>query len=125
MRKCEEHSLTGDNMQTLGHFVRVLPCFLIPAFVRWFAFSLSAADVSSPCITKRKRSLLDSPRVPHNQIFDLMKGFNYLLLSTGGVTLLSLLFIFPAIYHCPDSKGVYACAALPVCVDMCVCVSAV
>lgn len=37
-----------------------------------------------------------------------MKGFNYWLPSTGGVRLLLPLFIFPAIYHYPDSKGVYA-----------------
>lgn len=64
-----------------------------------------------------------APQVLYNQIFGLMKGFNYLLLSTGGVRLLFPLFIFPAIYHSADSEGVCACAALPLCVRACVCVS--
>ena len=139
-RRCEEQS---QWLRTTCRFiyccsVYVLPCFLNCAFSRFhFPFLLpSLMTLSSPLLSS---SLLLSPpflflpsspqekkvitRFPpealHNQIFDLMKGFNYWLPSAGGVRLLLPLFIFPAIYHCPDSYGVYVCAVLFVC--LCVC----
>lgn len=93
----------------------ILPHFLISGFTH--LHFISPALMSSPttfyspcpCEREKKSQLWDSLQVPHNQIVDLMKGFNYLLLSTGGVRLLFLLFIFLAIYRCPASMTVCVC----------------
>lgn len=99
---------------------RLLASVFILCYLPWCPYPFISSFSFPPTLLKRKRSLLDPPPVLHNQIFDLMKGFNYWLPSTGGVGLLLPLFIFPAIYHYPDSKGVYTFAIVYVCAHGCV-----
>lgn len=106
-RRCEEQS------PVTKFCVLWQSCFIYIFLLHYRHYSFHLLSPSP----KRKQSLLGPTRptspVLHNQIFDVIKGFNYWLPSTGGVRLLLPLFIFLTIYHHSDSK---VCMHVQLCV---------
>lgn len=104
-RRCEEHS---HWLQTICrwlycHSVCVFPRFRAPnlAFARFRSLP-SPTSLSSPLVflAPKKKEVFFI-----NQMFDLMKGFNYWLPRTGGVRLPFPLFHFPRNLSLPWQRG--------------------
>lgn len=119
-------NIVTDYRQYVDDFIAILS-YALPRFLvlnlHSFPFSFCATFTDVPLLSLPRLASYSeakghyynppSSQVLHNQIFDLMKGFNYWLHSTGGVRLLLPLFIFLCNLSLSwQRRGVYACTKI-------------